>query len=99
LPASARFDQNCLGLILASGETFCIDGVTRNPNLAKEVTVTFAPFLPVPFNGTSDQLSLKVLTRIGTNGSGAFCGGHSNAVGLRLYFDAVSRPARFDATF
>jgi hypothetical protein len=23
-------------------------------------------------------------------------GGHSNAVGLRLYYDAVSRPSRFD---
>ena len=32
------------------------------------------------------------------NGAGVFCGGHSNAVGLRLYFDAISRPSRFDAT-
>ena len=51
------------------------------------------------FNGTSDVLSLKILTRIGTNGAGAFCGGHSNAVGLRLYFDAVSRPSKFTAIF
>ena len=48
---------------------------------------------------SSDVLSLRVLTRIGTNGSGAFCGGHSNAVGLRLYFDAVSRPSKFTAIF
>ena len=31
----------------------------------------------------------KIQTRIGTNGSGAFCGGHSNATGLRLYFDVL----------
>jgi len=49
------------------------------------------------FSG-ADTLSLKILARIGTNGDGTFCGGHSNAVGLRLYFDATSRPSRFDAT-
>jgi hypothetical protein len=81
--------------LVVSGEVYCIEGITRNPNLAKEVIVAFAPFSPVVFNGTTDELSLKVLTRIGTNGAGGFCGGHSNAVGLRLYFDADSRPARF----
>ena len=85
------------GTLVATGETYCIQGVTRNPDLAKEVTVSFGSFSPVTFNG--DGLSLKILTRIGTNGAGAFCGGHSNAVGLRLYFDAVSRPSRFVATF
>jgi len=40
-----------------------------------------------------------VLTRIGTTATGARCGGHSNAVGLRLYFDAVSRAAQVTATF
>jgi hypothetical protein len=43
--------------------------------------------------------SVASLTRIGTDGSGNFCGGHSNAVGLRLYFDATTRPARFSATY
>ncbi len=85
------------GALVAAGETYCIQGVTRNPNLAKEVTLSLASFSPVTFNG--DGLSLKVLTRIGTNGAGGFCGGHSNAVGLRLYFDASSRPSRFGATF
>jgi hypothetical protein len=82
----------------AGGETFCITGVTRNPDMAKEVIVSFAPFEPVDFNGTTEVLSLRVLTRIGTNGTGAFCGGHSNAVGLRLYFDAVSQSSQLDAT-
>jgi hypothetical protein len=85
------------GTLVAEGETLCITGVTRNPSLAKEVTVTFQPFSPVTFDGSSDVLSLKLLTRIGTNGSGGFCGGHSNAAGLRLYFDAVDRDAGFSA--
>ena len=87
------------GTLVASGETYCIEGVTRNPDLAKEATILFSAFSPAAFNGTTDVLSLRILTRIGTNGSGGFCGGHSNAVGLRLYFDAVSRPSRFGGTF
>jgi uncharacterized protein len=87
------------GTLVASSETYCIKNVTRNPAFAKEVTTSFAPFSSVSFNGTTDVLSLKVRTRIGTNGSGGFCGGHRNADGLRLYFDAVNRPARFKATF
>lgn len=86
------------GILVATGETYCITGVTRNPSLAQEATVSFGPFPAENFVAT-DVLSLKVSTRIGTNGVGAFCGGHSNAVGLRLYFDAVSRPARFGAIF
>jgi len=86
------------GSLVASGETACITGVTRNPDLAKEVSVAFGAFTPLAFNGSTDVLSLKVLTRIGTNGAGGLCGGHSNAVGLRLYFDATNRPAKFDAT-
>jgi hypothetical protein len=99
----SRFDlraevyQN--GTLVASGETFCITGVTRNPALAKEVGVAFGTFTPVAFNASTDVLSLKVLTRIGTNGAGGLCGGHSNAVGVRLYFDAINRSATFDATF
>jgi hypothetical protein len=87
------------GTVVASSETDCIQSVTRNPDLAKEVIASFGAISPSTFNGTSDVFSVKVLTRIGTNGSGGFCGGHSNAVGLRLYFDAVSRPAMFDAVF
>jgi CSLREA domain-containing protein len=86
------------GTLVAAGETYCIEGVTRNANLAKEVAVTFAPFTPVTYSAT-DVLTLKIWTRIGSNGAGGFCGGHSNAVGLRLYFDAINRPSRFGATF
>ncbi len=85
------------GVLVASGESRCIQGVTRTPGLAKEVSIPFNPFGSVPPDGPN-TLSLSVYTRIGTDGAGAFCGGHSNAVGLRLYFDAADRPARFDAT-
>lgn len=87
------------GTLIASGETYCITNLTRNAAQAKEATVSFGSFSPDSFNGTSDVLALKIQTRIGTDGAGNFCGGHSNAVGLRLYFDATSRPARFNAGF
>jgi len=86
------------GVLLSSGATLCVTGVTRNANNAKEVTVAFTPFSPATFNGSTDLLSVKILTRIGTNAAGAMCGGHSNAVGLRLYFDAGDRASRFNAT-
>jgi len=86
-------------ILVASGEVHCIEGVTRNPSKAKETIVPIAPFSTASFNGTTDVLSLKMLTRIGTDGAGGSCAGHSNVLGLRVYFDAVSRPSRFDATF
>jgi YD repeat-containing protein len=83
------------GELVASDETLCITDITRNANKAKEAAVSFAPFEPVTLDGGTDSLSIKILTRIGTDGSGNRCGGHSNAVGLRLYFDSTSRPSRF----
>jgi hypothetical protein len=89
--------------LVTSGETLCITGLTRTPANAKQVIVPFTPFAPVEFNGTTDVLSLKVLTRIGTNLDSTKCSGpggsHSSAVGLRLYFDAVKRASRLDSTF
>ncbi|MEW6246480.1 MAG: RHS repeat-associated core domain-containing protein [Nitrospirota bacterium] len=84
--------------VLASGLTRCITGITRNPANAKEATVSFGTVSPTEFNGSTDTLSLKILTRIGTNPDDTKCPGHNNAVGLRLYFDATTRNARFDAT-
>ena len=90
------------GVFVGSSTTQCITGVTRNPNLAKEVTAAFGPFATVPV-AAGDVLSLKLSTRIGTNPNGSRCSGpggsHSSALGLRVYFDAVSRSARFRATF
>jgi hypothetical protein len=83
------------GMLVAEGLTRCIQDVTRNPNSAEKVTVAFGPFPTTDFTGT-DVLALKILTRIGTNPNGSQCGGHSNAVGLRLYFDSTNRPSNFD---
>ncbi|MDX2250921.1 MAG: RHS repeat-associated core domain-containing protein [Nitrospira sp.] len=86
------------GVLMSSDLTRCISGIVRNANQAKEVTVAFGSVPATPFNGTSDTLSIKLSTRIGTNPDDTKCPGHNNAVGLRLYFDATSRNARFDAT-
>jgi hypothetical protein len=82
------------GTLVAEGLTRCIQGVARNPNDAKEITVPFGLFPATPFNG-SDVLSLKVSTRIGTNPDGSKCAGHNNATGLREYFDSIDRPSNF----
>lgn len=86
-------------ILIGSSESLCITGITRNANLAKQVTLPFENILPAEFNGATDSLSLKIRTRIGTNGSGGMCGGHSNAVGLRLYFDSSNRPSGFEGLF
>ena len=88
--------------LVAEGENRCITGVTRNPTRAKEVSIEFGPVSDGAF-GSGDELSLRLLTRIGTNPDNTKCSGpggsHNNAVGLRLYYDAVSRPSRFGAEF
>jgi hypothetical protein len=94
-----RVEARRNGTLFAAGETQCVQNVVRNANQAREVLVGFAPFSPQSFNGTSDAVSLRILTRVGTNGSGGLCGGHSNAVGLRVYFDASTRPAAFEAIY
>jgi len=95
-----RFDIRCEvyknDLLVTSGEQLCVMGITRNLANAKEVTVLFGPMSPVLLSET-DVLSLKVLARIGSNGAGGSCGGHSNATGLRLSFDSISRPSRLVA--
>lgn len=83
-------------ILIASDEALCITGITRNANLAKQVILSIDNLVPTDFNGSTDTLALKIQTRIGTNGSGSMCGGHSNAVGLRLYFDALHRPSSFE---
>lgn len=70
------------GVVVASGETKTIQGVVRNPLQAKRVRVAFGAIATqqlVP----GDVLSLKILTKV------ADSGGHNNAVGLRLYYDAI----------
>jgi hypothetical protein len=75
--------------LVASGESRCITGVTRNPSLATQVSV--------PLSGSSNgSATVKLFTRIGTNADNTRCSGggsHANATGLALYYDAVSRPS------
>jgi YD repeat-containing protein len=86
--------------LISEGETLCITEVTRNPSYAKEVTVPFGP-VSNGAHGPGDILSLRLLTRIGTNPDGSKCtgpgGSHNNAVGLRLYYDSPTRPSGFGA--
>jgi hypothetical protein len=56
--------------------------------LAKEATVTFGAISDNQLT-FGDVLSVRVMTKVTASG------GHSNAVGLRLYYDSTSRPSRF----
>ena len=85
------------GSLVGWGETYCITGITRNPSSAKTVLLAFDPS-PMSFTSTTDVLSLRILTRIGTDGAGHSCGGHGSAVGLRLYFDSINRDVALRAT-
>ena len=89
------------GTPVASGIDRCITGVTRNPSKSTEAVVPFDSFGEVFFT-SGDELALRVSTRVGTNLDDTKChgpgGSHNNAVGLRLYYDSVSRDSRFDAT-
>ena len=80
---------------LATGQALCIIGVTRNPANALEATVHFGPVSQTIFN-SGTELSLRLSTRIGT---GVSCPGHANATGLRVYYDAQTRPSAFDTEF
>lgn len=75
----------------------CVAGISRDPDKAMEIAVTFGSIAPVAVDTATEELKVKVLTRIGTNSNDTKCPGHNSAAGLRLYFDAASRPARFGA--
>jgi hypothetical protein len=79
------------GVVIASGEVKAIQGVTRNPDKAKEVVVPFGPIADGNVQA-GEVLSLRIVTKV------ADSGGHSNTVGLRLYYDGVTRPSRFGST-
>ena len=87
--------------LIAAGTTRCITGLTRNQSQAKEATVAFGSISPTPI-ATSNVVKLKLLTRIGTNPNDTKCtgpgGSHASATGLRTYYDATTRPARFTKT-
>ncbi len=87
------------GRAIASGLTRCVRRLVRNANNAQEVSVAFEPFDPVALD-LAEALTLKVLTRIGTNADDTRCTGpgatHTNAQGLRLYYDSSARSSGFE---
>jgi hypothetical protein len=84
-------------VLVATGQTLCVTGITRNAANAKNVAVQIGAVTPTTFN-SGDALSVHLLTRIGTNPNGSKCAGHSSAVGLRVYYDAVSRASHLGDT-
>jgi PKD repeat protein len=81
--------------LIASGETLCIADITGRDENAKEATLSFNAFDPIPLDGATDSLSIKILARVGTDGGGNRCGVSNSAVGLRLYFDITTRLSKF----
>jgi hypothetical protein len=84
-------------VLVATGQTLCVTGITRNAANAMNVAVPIGAVTPTSFN-SGDVLSVRLRTRIGTNPDGSKCAGHSNAVGLRVYYDAVSRASHMGDT-
>jgi len=82
--------------LVATAKTLCLTGVTRNPDNATEAMILFGSFPPLSV-APGHVLSLTIRARIGTHPDGTKCPGHSNAVGLRLYYDSISRPSRISA--
>jgi len=76
------------GSLVGWGETYDISGLSSSAQWAKEVTVAFSNVTPTNFDGQNNLLHLRILTRLAA-------GGNSNATGLRVYFDSMSRPSRF----
>jgi len=86
------------GVPIGGGETYCIRGLTADPSMPSEVFVRFGAIQDAAL-GPKDVLAIRISARMGTDGNGAFCGGRLNAAGARLYFDAASRPSRFEIGF
>ncbi|HEY2785834.1 MAG TPA: SBBP repeat-containing protein, partial [Fimbriiglobus sp.] len=84
------------GMLISEGVTRCVQNVNRNPATSTAIAVPSGSFAPVVLVG-SDELTLGVATRIGTNSNNGPCGGHANATGLRFYFDSIQQPSSFTA--
>ena len=89
---SASAPSDSTPIVVATAEHLCVKGATRNPALAEDIAVHF----PTPAHVTgSGQFFLALSTRIASPG----CGGHANATGLRVYYDAPDRDSRFDVEY
>ena len=90
------------GVSIQSGEIYCLEGATRDPREALHIggfDILSPRVIDEVKLAPTDTLSLRISTRIGTDGTGRFCGGHANATGLRFYFDAVDRQSRIAIDF
>jgi hypothetical protein len=86
------------GEAVASGLVRCVTGLTRQPSA---VVVPFDPSPAVSLD-SGDILAVKVSNRMGTTDDGQRCNTpasvHTNAVGLRLYYDSADHGSRFEGT-
>lgn len=80
------------GQVIATGESAEITGLTADPTQAKEVTIAFGE-ITNPTITVGDVLALRILAKVAESSTA------KSALGLRVYYDAQSRPARFGATF
>jgi hypothetical protein len=84
------------GVLLTSGERRCLSLPHRSPS---DVQVPLAPFNPVAFDGTDDDLTYEVSARMGTTARGSACGGRWNNAsdGASVYFDSTGLSSSFTA--
>ena len=86
------------GQPVSSALARCVTGLSRNPT---EIAIAFGAFDPVGSN-SGDEFSLKVSNRMGTKSDDTRCNTpgktHTNAVGLRLFYDSLGHDSRLDAT-
>lgn len=82
---------------ITTGLTRCITGLAHGVNQTTHMTLPFFDFDHLHVSST-DTLTIKIYTRIGTNADDSKCAGNDNASGLRLYFDSVDKPSSFSKT-
>ncbi len=78
--------------VIATGESAEITGLTADPTEAREITIAFGS-INDPALAVGDVLALRILAKVADSSVA------KSALGLRVYYDAQSRPARFGATF
>jgi len=83
------------GNLISFGQNNCVGDLTKDNHIGKEISIPLSDPAPGAVINTGDNLSLKVVARVGTNGQGSICGDIINTSGLRLYYDNVNNPSGF----
>ncbi|HYX21093.1 MAG TPA: SBBP repeat-containing protein [Thermoanaerobaculia bacterium] len=93
--AGANFDVRAQvfhnGVLVSEGMTRCVQNLGHPPG-SIEVAVPIDSFAPVPL-AVSDDLTLTIAARIGTDSGDEPCGGPQSAKGVRVYFDSAAQPS------